>query len=142
MAKFIYSAAAILLFYAQTGFADSRLTLINHYGSALKFTVKNDTYAPLFPVHFTLEKGGEITSPVLTSPDDCNNPGFNSASIFMRADDKLNNAFVFFSAGRDCLKKKQVDISGYQDNKIAYSWHEGKHGKIVFCKPQNYPCLG
>lgn len=139
MFKPIFFVATLFLFN-QSIFAESKLTIINHYSGPLKFTLKNNKYAPSLPLQFELQHGARITSPILMAANDCSNSKFSATKTYIRADNELNNAFDFFSVERDCLRKKQVDINGYLDNKIAYSWKEDKHAYVIFCDPKNYPC--
>ncbi|OGV47837.1 MAG: hypothetical protein A3F46_07910 [Legionellales bacterium RIFCSPHIGHO2_12_FULL_42_9] len=124
-----------------TGYAQT-LEIINHFDKKLNFSVtQGGQFTPNFPTTFSIEEGQSVTSPVLKSGRECLTTPESNPSTYISVKDDLNKAIAFFATGLVCENDNLVEVSGFMDTGMAYSWKNGESATLVFCKASDYPCL-
>ncbi len=149
MVKKIFIPVVILLSIGFQSIFASTVTLVNHFPHSIQFVVVNNNYTPNFSEQFTLGQGEQVTSDVLVSGHECDSSPFNSPATYFQGTVGHNQEplDVFFGVERGCGPAKNadslVDISGFNDTGIAYSWKNNRENAIVtFCLPQIYRANG
>lgn len=129
------------------------LTLINHYKTNLAITVSNSIDTPGFPSSFSLQQGQKITTDVLylgseANADPCSGSenGGSNAYIHIQAIPIAaslqagTQPSAFFGAGLTCLDRSLVQVSGWVDNQVAYSYSYSptRHNVVTFCAKEDF----
>lgn len=122
-----------------TGYAQN-LEIINHFGNKLNFNIiKGEQFVPNFSPIFSIEDGQSASTQVLKSGNECATSPYNP-SAYIAVNDDLQDAVAFFGTGLMCQDDNLVEISGFMNNGIAYSWINGENAVLIFCKTSDYPC--
>ena len=119
-----------------------QLELVNHLGVTLDFTITiGQPFAPGFPVNFSLDDGQSISTEILKSGKECVSPsGTNPMTYIQTHGHILNSQNAFFATGLICNHENLVAVSGFMSHDMAYSWKNGEHVRVIFCKISDYPC--
>ena len=117
------------------------LEISNHLGSKLNFNItKGEQFIPNLSTAFSIEDGQSVSTEVLKSGRECDTTPQSNPSAYITVNDDLHQAVAFFGAGLVCNHDNLVEVSGFMDRGMAYSWADGEHAKLVFCKISDYPC--
>jgi hypothetical protein len=133
--------AALSLIWSATGHAQT-LEITNHLGVQLNYRItQGQQYLPHFSTAFSLTDGQSVSTEVLKSDRECETSPTSNPSAYIAVNDDANQAMAFFGTGLVCQHENWVEVSGFMDRGMAYSWSDGEHAQLVFCKISDYPCL-
>lgn len=138
------------MFFTLGVFAQPTVTIVNKFGQDLKFQITSSNgnkYAPEFSKEFVLSNNQSVSSVVNKAPADCASFPFNP-STYISVKPANAPSFptykpkpkAFFALGRQCANSELAEVSGYLSEVIAFSWKNGDHVVLIFCKAKDYPC--
>ena len=119
-----------------------QLELVNHLGVTLDFKITiGQQFVPGFPSDFSLNDGESKSTEVLKSGKECSSaPYTNPVTYIQTHNPDENSQNAFFATGLICNHENMVEVSGFISHDMAYSWKNGEHVRVIFCKRTEYPC--